>query len=222
MNRIIIILIALSIALLSNAQSDAYQQAMGNAMEQLKQAEETRDFTGPANTFERIAAAAPEGAWLPFYYQAYCQLMLGVKAMENQEMDRLDAHLKKAQSAIEKALAAAPQEAEVHALQGYIYTGNIWSDPQAEGPQYAPKSIASYKQAMALQEDNPRPYHLMGVHLFYTPEFWGGGPAAALPYLEKANERFASFEPASELHPTWGKHFNDVLLQQAQPAAGDK
>ena len=222
MDRIIILLIALSIALLSNAQSDAYQKAMQKAVNQLSQAEETRAFTEPANTFERIAAAAPEGVWLPFYYQAYCQLMLGIKAMENQEMGQLEAHLKKAQSAIEKALAAAPQEAEVHALQGYIYTGHIWCDPQAKGPQYAPRSIASYKQAMALQEDNPRPYHLMGVHLFYTPEFWGGGPAAALPYLEKANERFAFFEPASELHPTWGKHFNDVLLRQAQPAAGDE
>ncbi len=216
MTRIFLTTSLLIAALTLFAQSNAYEQAMEQAVAELQAAEQTRDFRSPANTFERIAQAAPEGEWLPAYYQAYAQLMLAVKAMEQQNPEQLQAHLDKAQIAIEQAKAIAPEEAEVHALQGYIYTGNIWSNPQANGPKFSPKATGSYQKAMQLNPDNPRPHHLMGMHLFFTPSFWGGGPESALPHLKKAEERFTSFEPASSLHPSWGQYFNTELLANAE------
>lgn len=209
------VLFSLALSISTFAQNDRYNAAMEKAVGELQAAEQTRDFSTPANTFERITAAAPEGEWLPAYYQSYCHIMQAVGAMQEGKPDQITAFLDKAQAALNKAKGISPENPEILALQGYIYTGHVWADPMANGPMYSPQSAVAYKTAMEAGPDHPRAYHLMGMHLFYMPAMYGGGAARALPYLEQAAERFESHEPASGLHPTWGSYFNKQLLEQA-------
>ncbi|WP_282784241.1 hypothetical protein [Phaeodactylibacter xiamenensis] len=213
--RALIVLFSLVLSISTFAQNDRYTAAMEKAVGELQAAEQTRDFSAPANTFERITAAAPEGEWLPAYYQSYCHIMQAVGAMQQGKPDQITAFLEKAQSALDKAKEISPENPEILALQGYIYTGHIWADPMGNGPMYSPQSVAAYQTAIEAGPDHPRAYHLMGMHLFYMPAMYGGGPARALPYLEKAGERFESYEPASPMHPAWGSYFNQQLLEQA-------
>ena len=47
---------------------------------------------------------------------------------------------------------------------------------------------------------------MQGTSLYYTPEQFGGGKAAACPVLKVAKEKMAQFKPASAIHPSWGEY----------------
>jgi hypothetical protein len=215
MERLTILFFSLILTISAFAQNNRYKIAMQKAVGELQAAEQSRDFTAPANTFERIAAAAPGDEWLPAYYQAYCHIMQAVGAMQQGKPEQITAYLEKSQGALDIAKAISPENSEIMALQGYIYTGHIWADPMGNGPMYSPQSMVAYQTAIETGPDHPRGYHLLGMHLLYMPAIYGGGPERALKYLKQAEERFASFEPVSELHPNWGGYFNKQLLEQA-------
>lgn len=80
------------------------------------------------------------------------------------------------------------------------------------GAMYGPKAISQFDAAIKANPDNPRPYSLKAQNLYYTPAMFGGGPESARPFLDMANEKYESFEPESELAPTWGKETNDYFL----------
>jgi hypothetical protein len=72
------------------------------------------------------------------------------------------------------------------------------------------------EKAIELNENNPRPYYLLGSNLFYTPEAYGGGLAAACPMLKTAKEKFENFAPADSISPDWGEDFNLQLAEKCQ------
>lgn len=203
------------------AQSEKYTKAMEKALAQLDTTKTLDGWQKSANTFERIAMNE-KGEWLPAYYNAYCNMMLALQNMQLQKMDVCTAHLDKAQAALDAAIALAPQESEVITLQGFIYQGRIWENPMVKGAEYSPKVQQALQTAIGINNENPRPYYLMGQQLLFTPDFYGGGAKAALPWLEKAEAKFANYKPASNLHPNWGKESNNYMLENAKKAAADK
>ncbi len=202
-------------ATLASAQSGKYASAMEQALAPLDTARTAESWQKAANHFERIAQSEP-GDWLPGYYQAYSHMMLAVVKMQAQELAACNAHLDQAQAALDAAKALAPQESEIVALQGYIYQGRIWENAMVKGAEYSPKVQQALQTAIALDPANPRPYYLLGQQLLYTPEFYGGGAKAALPWLEKAAERFEAYQAPSSLHPRWGQQVNAHLLERAR------
>ena len=82
--------------------------------------------------------------------------------------------------------------------------------------QYGPKSSSYLDQAIKQDPANPRPFFLRAQSLKYTPEQFGGGCGAALPIFETAAQKFASFVPASPLHPSWGKERNSMIMQECK------
>ncbi|TXB63607.1 hypothetical protein [Phaeodactylibacter luteus] len=217
MKTMIFLAMNLLLAWATYGQDGQFENGMAKGLALLEEAERTRDFGPAAALFERISEAEPQ-RWQPAYHLAYCHMMLAGEAMEEKEGGALSAHLDKAQAALDRALALAPQESEIVALQGYVYTGRIWKAPMVNGAKYSPKASAAYAKAIELNDENPRAYHLMGMHLFYTPSFFGGGAEAALPYLEKAAARFDAGKKTGEYGPVWGAFFNQELLQQAKQA----
>jgi len=43
--------------------------------------------------------------------------------------------------------------------------------------------------------ENPRPYLIRAMGIYYTPKAFGGGAEKAVPYLEKALEKYEAFKP---------------------------
>ena len=48
----------------------------------------------------------------------------------------------------------------------------------------------------------------------HTPPAFGGGEKKAKPVFELALEKFKTFKPESNLHPTWGKEEAEKELKK--------
>lgn len=216
MKSTLLLVVALFSGVALWAQEDSrYTQYMTQTVALLDTARAGATFARASNTFERIAANAPN-EWLPAYYHAYCQMMLALDKMESGKPEECGAHLEKAQESLTSAAALSANNSEILALQAYVYQGRLWGDPMTNGPIYAPKAQQVLQEAMRIDPANPRPHYLMGQQLLFTPEFYGGGGKAALPWLEKAEALFESAQPASALHPRWGKGANAYMLSRAR------
>lgn len=220
-NYLILTFCLLSFFSQMNAQDSqrAYAEAMGSAIETLFSGRSAENLQDAANRFERIAAQKPEN-WLPLYYQAYAKLSLAMLAAEKQE-DAAGALLDETQALVDRLKEMQPEESEVHTLQGYLYQGRIIENPMA-GAVFSPQSVIACRKAIDLNPDNPRPYYLIGQNYFHMPEAFGGGHKSAKDWLEKADQRYANYEAPSELHPNWGKRYNDYMLEQVRKSESEE
>lgn len=193
------------------AGSDPYKQAMSAAINSMKaqnQASAPTDFLDVANQFERIAGAEPK-EWLPRYYAGLEYVLLGFMGKNEAEKDK---YLDQADANLKAAEALAPGNDELAVLKAYIAQARMVVDPMNRWQQYGPLFQAGLEKAKSLNADNPRIYVLEGSSLMYTPEQFGGGPGAACPVLKQAAEKFATFKPASDLHPVWGQKNIEPML----------
>ena len=160
------------------------------------------DWQQIANQFERIGNAEPK-EWLPNYWAAYCYNLLGFMGSDASQKDK---YLDRATELHKKAEAVAPDNDELYVLKGYIAQARLSIDPMSRWMTYGGASTEALEKAKSLNAANPRPYILQGVSLYYTPEQFGGGKAAACPVLKVAKEKFDLFKPASPIHPNWGDY----------------
>lgn len=210
----LILALIFTISILS-AQSKQYLSMMEKTIAQMDTARSVDDFQKIANVFERISNAEQK-EWLPNYYFALCQIYMAGLSMEGGNPENMTAYIDQAQKATEHCMTIAPEESEVYALQGYVYTARIWSDPVLGGPKFSPLANEAYGKAIALDTENPRAYFLRGQHVFHTPEFWGGGPKKAKDDLEVADKYFKETAQVSSIHPKWGARNNSYLLSKIQ------
>lgn len=89
-------------------------------------------------------------------------------------------------------------------------------NPQQRFMQYGANSQKEMQKAMEQDPTNPRPYMLKGQSLKYTPEQFGGGCKTALPQLQIAMEKFATFKPASDIYPSWGKPYTEGMVKECK------
>ena len=193
------------------AQSEAYTTAMTNAVAQIDSAKGPADYQAAANTFSRIAAAEPT-QWLPGYYAAFSNLMVGFMLQEK-DLNKAIASFDQVETQLEKVRALAPQESEIAVLDAYLLIGRLMENPIALGAQITPKVFANLEKAAALNPNNPRAPFLRGTYVLNMPEFYGGGATNAKPYFEKAAGLFAA-EIDRGLLPHWGKTTNSKYLDQ--------
>jgi len=209
MKTLITIFLSL-VVLTANAQSKKYLEAMASAISQMESSETVSNFQQAANTFERISMTET-GEWLPLYYAAYSFIVM---SYIDQNVDKKDPYLDKAQQFLDKAFKIAPRESELFALQAFLYPSRITIDPMNRGMEYMPKMNAALDKAIELNPENPRSYYLRAITLLNMPESFGGGAEVARPLFEKAKEKFDKFEPASPIHPDWGKEINEMEMQK--------
>ncbi|MFD2571733.1 hypothetical protein ACFSUS_13895 [Spirosoma soli] len=199
----------------ARAQSDQYKQAMTQAIATIQshnQQSPPADMLASANQFERIASAEPK-EWLPRYYAGLNYVYLGfmgkTEAEKDKYLDQADANLKAAE-------ALAVDNDELAVLKAYIAQARMVVDPMNRWQQYGPLFQAGIEKAKSLNANNPRAYALEGSALMYTPDQYGGGPGTACPVLKQAAEKFATFKPASDLHPGWGLKNIEPLLAKCK------
>lgn len=97
-----------------------------------------------------------------------------------------------------------------------IASCHMMVDPQQRWMQYGQESSSNMEAAIQQDAANPRPYFLKGQGLKYTPQQFGGGCATAKPQLETALEKYNTFKPASEIHPSWGKQIVEKLISDCK------
>lgn len=209
----LLFLLAAFTAVVVNAQSAQYQEAMTKQVGLLDQGSSYNPQTllEISNTFERIAATE-QSQWLPYYYAAYSQVMSAFMQQDKTKMDEL---ADKADANAAKADELNKNSDEVALIKSLIATVRISVDPPARGPQYGPESGQQILKAKQINPENPRVYLLEGQALYYTPEQFGGDKAKAKETLKLALEKFAAFKPADNIAPHWGEARAKQLLEEA-------
>ena len=104
-------------------------------------------------------------------------------------------------------------------LQAYIYQARLGISPMVRSLQYSRMVNETLALAKALNPANPRLYLVQANNLYFTPEMFGGGAAAAKPVYDEALARYAAFRPASPLAPSWGERQLRARLKKYEPAA---
>lgn len=194
------------------AQDAKYNKAMEKNIAMIDSAKDVSYWQEAANAFERISTAN-SGEWLPLYYQAYCQVMIGMQEKENNFKDE---HFDKAKNLAEKADAISPDNSEIYVLKSFIMGMIISIDPMNRGQRMGMESSMLIERAIELNKENPRAYYIKGASLMYRPAQFGGGKEVAQPILEKAVEKFSTFKPESSITPHWGAERASAMLEQCK------
>ena len=213
MKRLSLFTAVLLIAASGFSQSEKYVLAMKKNLAGMDSSfKNTTGLTKMANNFERIATAE-KTEWLPYYYAAFCQVNAG---FIEQDKSKTDAIADKANELIKKADSLSPNNSEISCIKSMIASCHMMVDPQQRWMQYGQESSSNMEAAIKQDATNPRPYFLKGQGLKFTPEQFGGGCATAKPQLEIALEKYNTFKPASEIHPSWGKQIVEKLISDCK------
>lgn len=196
----------------ATGQNAKYTQAMEKALAGMDTLKTVDEWLARSNSFERIAQKEP-GEWLPAYYTALCQVMVF-----NLEKDqtRMDPVCTKAELFVHRADSLQPNNSEIYVLLNMVTTLRIRLNPMVNGQKYGPIAALYLEKAQQLDPNNPRADMQEGLALFFTPPQWGGDKAKAVVKLESAQQKFDSFQPASSIHPNWGKEANQKFLEMAK------
>jgi len=197
---------AVMIGLNVSAQSEKYVSAMSATLAQLKDAKDAATMEALVAKFDRIGDAE-KTEWLPYYYAA-----LTKARMSFQKMGDADKLADEAALLLAKAELINPKNSEVLCVKSMIASAKLVVDPQSRWQEYGAASKKSLDQAKKADSTNPRPYVLQAMGLKGMPEQFGGGCTNAKPIAAKAIELFATFKPASEIAPKWGKELVDDII----------
>jgi tetratricopeptide (TPR) repeat protein len=200
------------------AQPDRYQAAMQNGIKQMSMAmmsQKVEDLQASANQFERIATAEAK-EWLPNYYAALATCQIVFTDQKNMKSTDKDAFLDKAEGLLKKAETLSPNNDEIETLKAYIAQGRLAIDPMTRWQTAIPAQQRALETAKTINPNNPRIGLIEGTGIFYTPEQFGGGPKVACPILQESLQKYATFKPASAIHPTWGREFVQMLSKDCK------
>lgn len=193
------------------AQSSNYVTDMQKGISILDTMKTQSSYALAANHFEKIAIA--EQQWLPQYYTAYSNLIIGIRG--NQDEETKDDIYDKALKFVNKADSLSPNNSEIYALKGYIIFMKMAVYPQQRAMKLIPEANMLIGKAIVLNPENPRAYLLKGQNAFYTPEMFGGGKETAKIPLTTAIEKFDKFK-AKPFEPNWGRARCEELLKESK------
>lgn len=196
------------------AQNQKYIQNMKTQIAILDTAKSEPFLLKNINTFDRIASAEPQ-EWLPIYYSSLAESKLAMTYMET-DKEKADKHLTHALSTLERAAALSADNSEIITLNAMLIGMQIGIDPMVRGQKMGMQAAMLTSQALTLNPENPRAIALKGQMLMFTPPQFGGDPVKGKELLNKALEKIATFQPESELHPTWGKEMIQSFLSMVE------
>ena len=209
MKKVLVFCLFISLSTFLFAQSEKYTAAMKKNIEMLDSAMPRGNASMLANNFERIGDAE-KTQWLPYYYASYCTIL---STYTEKDKSKIDAIADKAEQLINKSeLLAGKENSETAVIESMIASSHMMVDPMTRYMQYGKTSSEYIEKAKQLDPTNPRPVYLEGTTKFYTPEAFGGGKVPAEELFKKALTMFASFKPAGEINPTWGKATTEYFI----------
>ena len=153
------------------------------------------------NDFEHLTTVAPTN-WLVNYYVAYTNIRLA----DQSSGGSIDSYCNQAEKYIKIAEKQPDADAsEINALYAYLYSVKVKVNPMFRGAKYGKLSREYSEKSIKENPENPRPYLIRAIGIYFTPKVFGGGVAKAKPMLNKALEKFKHFTPKTPNHPHWGK-----------------
>lgn len=188
-----------------------YEAAMGRGLQQMEAAKTAEDMTAASAFFERVGEAEKD-KWLAYYYAAYTNYLTG---WMNPKADK-DKVAEKSKELITKAEAISPNNSELYCLRQMTAIQQMTVDPMTRYQSYGTEINTNVAKAKQADPNNPRAYFVDAQYWKNVPEAFGGGKAAAKKLVEKSLELYKTFQPASPLHPTWGKSDAEKLLAACQ------
>lgn len=193
-----------------------YAELLGATIQEVMNTGDAAELQALAAKLERAATVAPAD-WLPHYYQAYALIISVFQSKE--KGDAKDALLDRAEAALALARQLKGDESELLTLQAYAYQARLGISPMLRSQKYSAMVEEAVAQAEGLNPANPRPYLVAANNVYYTPKMFGGGAAAARPLYEQAKAKFAAFQPANALAPSWGQYQLQSQFKQYELAA---
>ena len=164
-----------------------------------------------ANDFERVALAAPTN-WLANYYTAY----VNIRIADLSQGDVIDTYCNQAEKYLKIAEGLNDADvSEINALYAYLYSTKVKVNPMFRGSKYGKISKEYIDKAIKTNADNPRPYVIRAIGIFFTPKVFGGGAEKAKPFLDRATQKYEVFTPKTPNHPHWGKGMVDSIKKLA-------
>jgi hypothetical protein len=216
MKKLTIITLCLLISGLGFAQSEKYMQAMLQKVPAIDTTHSIGGLVDLANSFERIGDAEKTQC-LPYYYASLAHteagLMMNGGAMGG-NAEKTDPEAERATSLLSKAEALTKENAEIWILKKMISTLRMMGDPMNRYMNEMGLAQDAMDHAKKLSPDNPRIYLLEGQDKFYTPEQYGGSKEEAKKLFIQAQEKFNTFKPETEIHPSWGRAQLAYMLSQ--------
>ena len=206
--KYLIILLAIALTSPLSAQT-GYENAMSRGLQMIEKADNPSKLNAASSFFETIANSE-KNQWLPYYYAAYARLM---SAFQDETTDK-DKAASQANAFIMKADSLNPNNSEIFCLKYLSATLALIVDPMTRYQTYGMEAKTALDKAKSLDSSNPRVLYLEASGTLNTPEQYGGGKAKAKPLFVKALKLFKTFQPASPLHPNWGKEKAQDGLQQ--------
>jgi hypothetical protein len=189
-----------------------YIQTMEKTLQGLDSIITVEGWQTKSNAFERIGQKETK-EWLPQYYVALCQVRIF-----NLEKDaaKQEALCTKADQFLARADSLNPNNSEIYVLRSMAASMHIRLNPMVNGQKYGPMASMLLEKSMQLDPSNPRAEMQKGMTLYFTPAQWGGDPVKGKESLLKAKALFATFKPASSIHPNWGLAMNEAILGMAK------
>ena len=178
----------------------AYNKVMSANITALNAAKTLESFDPIVHKFIRIGEAEKD-KWLPYYYVSLAYVWKGFRLKEAAEKDK---NLTESLKYIDKAKSLAENNAEVIALEGFIYMMQISIDPGSRGQSITPKAFGNFNQALAIQPTNPRALLFKGQMQYGMSQFFGSGTEEACAMILKSVELFDKDEKADSNLPAWG------------------
>jgi hypothetical protein len=217
MKKIIVLAILMASVHTIHAQSDKFTSAMEAKLATMEQTRTPEGWQELANGFERIAEAE-KTKWLPYYYAAYSNVMVGYMLNQGQtgtpNSTQIDQLADKADALLTKAEALEKENSEIYCVRKMVNTLKMMADPMTRYTTYGTKAAEALNKAKSLDPDNPRTFLLEAQDKMFTPEEFGGSKAQAKLLFEESLKKFETFKPKSSIYPSWGKPQVNYFLSQ--------
>ncbi len=157
--------------------------------------------------FKDLATAHTDN-WLPNYYAA--QTLITEALINSQNQDLVKQKLVKAQTYLDKAHSLTSKNPEVIIMQAKLYLVYVVSNSAVYGRQYSGLISRLYKDAYAINPNNPRVVLGKAKWEIGAAKYFGNETSTFCADLEKAVKLFDTFKQETNQHPSWGKQ--DAIL----------
>ena len=215
-----IVLLLAGILLFTNLQGQTLADSTdyNKGLKMIADAKTAQDYENAARYFDTLSVKRPN-QWLAPLYAGLSYILASFKETGDKQLK--DKLCDQAQVCIDSSALRNAETSEVAALQAFLYQARIDVSPMERGLEYSQKADAEIKKAESDNPEDPRPYFLYGMNVYYTPKLFDGGPEKALPHFEQAAEKFEVFVPAMPFMPSWGEQQNQEMIVKCKAEIKD-